>query len=226
MHIADFSVGMLGANGVVAAGIPIGVGAAHAMKLQGDGRVVVCFFGDGAINRGPFLEALNWAKIYALPILFVCEDNQYSSTTRTRELSAGEGPAARAEALGIPAASLDGNDVIAVDRLAGELLTAIRGGSGPRFLHALTYRLKGHTASDQAAYRTSEEVAARLTLDPLKRTAEALASLGVGSSDLAAIEVAAKAEIGGAYAAAKAAPWPATALAFADIQDVGEGQWR
>lgn len=226
MHIADFSVGMLGANGVVAAGIPIGVGAAHAMKLQGDGRVVVCFFGDGAINRGPFLEALNWAKIYELPILFVCEDNQYSSTTRTRELSAGDGPASRAEALGIPATSLDGNDVIAIDRLAGELLTAIRKGGGPRFLHALTYRLKGHTASDQAAYRNAEEVTARLTLDPLKRAAEALASLGVGNSDLAAIEVAAKAEIGGAYVAAKAAPWPATALAFADIQDVGAGQWR
>ncbi len=92
MHIADFAVGMLGANGVVAAGIPIGVGAAHAMKLQGDGRVVVCFFGDGAVNRGPFLEALNWAKIYELPILFVCEDNQYSATTHTRDLSAGDGP--------------------------------------------------------------------------------------------------------------------------------------
>jgi pyruvate dehydrogenase E1 component alpha subunit len=86
--------------------------------------------------------------------------------------------------------------------------------------------LKGHTAADVAAYRKAEEVAARLTLDPLKRAAEALASLGVGSSDLAAIEVAAKAEIGGAYATAKAAPWPATALAFADIQDVGAGQWR
>jgi pyruvate dehydrogenase E1 component alpha subunit len=217
---------MLGANGVVAAGIPIGVGAAHAMKLQGDGRVVVCFFGDGAINRGPFLEALNWAKIYALPILFVCEDNQYSSTTRTRDLSAGDGPASRAQALGIAATSLDGNDVIAVDRLAGGLLTAIRGGGGPRFLHALTYRLIGHTASDLAPYREAEEVAARLTLDPLKRAAEALASLGVSGSDLATIEVAAKAEIGGAYATAKAAPWPATALAFADIQDVGAGQWR
>ncbi len=226
MHIADFSVGMLGANGVVAAGIPIGVGAAHAMKLQGDGRVVVCFFGDGAINRGPFLEALNWAKIYALPILFVCEDNQYSSTTRTRELSAGDGAAARAEALGIAATSLDGNDVIAVDRLAGELLTTIRGGGGPRFLHALTYRLKGHTAADQAAYRQADEVAARLALDPLKRAAEALAALGVSSGDLAAIEVSAKAEIGGAYATAKAAPWPASALAFADVQDVGAGQWR
>ncbi len=106
------------------------------------------------------------------------------------------------------------------------MLAAIRGGSGPRFLHALTYRLKGHTASDPAAYRKAEEVAARLALDPLKRAAEALTALGVGGADLAAIEVAAEAEIGGAYATAKAAPWPATDLAYADVQDMGAGQWR
>jgi acetoin:2,6-dichlorophenolindophenol oxidoreductase subunit alpha len=226
MHIADFSVGMLGANGVVAAGIPIGVGAAHAMKLQGDGRVVVCFFGDGAINRGPFLEALNWAKVYALPILFVCEDNQYSATTHTRDLSAGDGPAARAQSLGIPATSIDGNDIAAVDRVAGEKIAAIRAGGGPLFLHALTYRLKGHTASDPASYRKPEEVAAHLALDPFKRTAELLSSLGVNAADLAAIEAESKVEIGAAYAAAKAAPWPATPLAFADVQDIGAGQWR
>ncbi|MBP8054021.1 MAG: thiamine pyrophosphate-dependent dehydrogenase E1 component subunit alpha, partial [Burkholderiaceae bacterium] len=81
MHIADFSVGMLGANGVVAAGLPIAVGAAHAQKLQQREGITVCFFGDGAINRGPFLEALNWARVYALPVLFVCEDNRWSATT-------------------------------------------------------------------------------------------------------------------------------------------------
>jgi pyruvate dehydrogenase E1 component alpha subunit len=172
------------------------------------------------------MEALNWAKIYDLPILFVCEDNQYSATTHTSDLTAGEGPAARAQSLGIPATAVDGNDVDGVDRVAGELLAAIRGGSGPRFLHALTYRLKGHTASDPAPYRKAEEVAARQALDPLKRAAATLASLGVSESDLAAIEIAAKAEIGGAYATAKAAPWPAAPLAFADIQDVGHGQWR
>ena len=83
MHIADFSVGMLGANGVVAAGIPIAVGAAHSAKIRGSGAIVACFFGDGAINRGPFLEGLNWAKIFGLPVLFVCEDNRYSATTAT-----------------------------------------------------------------------------------------------------------------------------------------------
>ena len=83
MHIADFSVGMLGANGVVTAGLPIACGAAQALKLQGRPHLVACFFGDGAINRGPFLEALNWAAVYRLPVLFVCEDNRYSATTTT-----------------------------------------------------------------------------------------------------------------------------------------------
>jgi pyruvate dehydrogenase E1 component alpha subunit len=90
MHIADFSVGMLGANGVVAAGIPIAVGAAQAIRLRGGGEIVACFFGDGAVNRGPFLEGLNWATIYRLPVLFVCEDNRYSATTATEAMTGGE----------------------------------------------------------------------------------------------------------------------------------------
>jgi len=96
MHIADFSVGMLGANGVVAAGLPIATGAAHAQKLRGQGGITVCFFGDGAINRGPFLEALNWAQIYQLPVLFVCEDNRWSATTASGPMIGGEGVSARA----------------------------------------------------------------------------------------------------------------------------------
>ena len=111
MHIADFSVGMLGANGVVADGVTIAVGAAQAVKLLREDRVVVAFFGDGAVNRGPLLEAFNWAVIYKLPVLFVCEDNQYAATVRTAEFTAGEGIVARAESFGIPAESIVGNDV-------------------------------------------------------------------------------------------------------------------
>ena len=103
MHIADFSVGMLGANGVVGAGLPIACGAAHALKIRGLPQIVACFFGDGAINRGPFLEALNWAAVYALPVLFVCEDNRYSATTETGPMTAGEGAAVRARAIGVAA---------------------------------------------------------------------------------------------------------------------------
>ena len=120
MHIADFGVGMLGANGVVGANILIAAGAAHGIKLRrsraGDDRVVVCIFGDGAVNRGPFLEGLNWAAVYGLPVLFVCEDNGFAATTRTEALTAGPGPAARAESLGLVAGEVDGNDIVAVDR--------------------------------------------------------------------------------------------------------------
>ncbi len=161
MHIADFKVGMLGANGVVGAGIEIAAGAAHGVKLRGEQRIVTCFFGDGATNRGPFLEGLNWAKIYELPILFVCEDNGFAATTRTKSLSAGPGPAARAASLGLPVLTVDGNDIAAVDAAAGELSRRIRAGSGPQFLLVETYRLKGHTAADAGAYRTDEEVTAK-----------------------------------------------------------------
>ena len=115
MHIADFSVGMLGANGVVGANINIAAGAAHAVRLRGERRIVCCIFGDGAVNRGPFLEGLNWARVFDLPVLFVCEDNAFAATTRTEAMTGGPGPAARAEALGIPALAVDGNDV---DRVA------------------------------------------------------------------------------------------------------------
>lgn len=232
MHIADFSIGMLGANGVVAAGLPIAVGAAHGLKLEAEQagkkatRIAVCFFGDGAINRGPFLEALNWAKIFDLPVLFACEDNQYSATTFTTQLSAGPGAAARAVALGIHAVTIDGNDVEAVDRVAGELIARVRGGEGPMFLHAKTYRLKGHTASDAAPYRKPEEVAAHQALDPIPRAIARLKALGVDDATLAAIAAEANDEMAQAFNAAKAAPWPALEHAYSDVQDLGAGQWR
>ncbi len=126
MHIADFSVGMLGANGVVAAGMPIAVGAAQALKIRGRPEIVACFFGDGAVNRGPFLEALNWAVVFRLPVLFVCEDNRISATTPTGPMTGGAGAAARAESLGVPAVRVDGNDVEAVDAAAARLIGDVR----------------------------------------------------------------------------------------------------
>jgi pyruvate dehydrogenase E1 component alpha subunit len=225
MHIADFKVGMLGANGVVAAGIPIAVGAAHAVKLRGEDRVVVCFFGDGAINRGPFLEGLNWAKVFGLPILLVCEDNTYSATTRTADLSAGPGPTARAESLGIIAASVDGNDVVEVDGVTARLVAELRAGNGPLFLHARTYRLRGHTAADPGLYRDPQEVAAGGERDPLRLAAARLATLGTAAAELDALHAAAKAEMETAVARAKATGWPAAELAYRDVQDFGAGQW-
>jgi len=223
MHIADFSVGMLGANGVVAAGIPIAVGAAHSAKIRGSNAIVACFFGDGAINRGPFLEGLNWARVYELPVLFVCEDNRYSATTATGTMTAGDGAATRALSLDIPAVTVDGNDVLAVHEATEKLVAEIRAGSGPRLLHALTYRVKGHVSVDPAAYRHPDEVEEALENDPLKLAATRLAAEGLS---VATIDAKAKAEIDAAVAAASAAPWPSPELAFTDIQDTGARQWH
>jgi len=226
MHIADFSVGMLGANGVVAAGLPIAVGAAHAQKLQKRNAITVCFFGDGAINRGPFLESLNWAQVYRLPVLFVCEDNRWSATTASGPMTAGDGASARAEALGIAATQVDGNDVFAVHATAARLVDQVRSGNGPRLLHALTYRVKGHVSVDPAAYRDPAELAAALETDPIARARAACTRAGIARAALDAIEADAHAEVDAALAAAAAAPWPDATAAFTDIQTTGAGQWH
>lgn len=222
MHIADFSVGMLGANGVVAANIVIAAGAAHAIKLKKEDRIVCCIFGDGAINRGPFLEGLNWAAVFRLPVLFVCEDNGFAATTRTQSMTAGPGPVARAESFGIPSLDIDGNDVVAVDAAAAELASAARNGGGPRFLRSRTYRLTGHTGADPATYRPKEEVEARWKEDPIARAADLLQAAGVPASELAADSEAATSEMSAAYAAAVATPYPSAEHAFQDVQDIGD----
>ncbi|MDQ0038699.1 pyruvate dehydrogenase E1 component alpha subunit [Variovorax boronicumulans] len=227
MHIADFSVGMLGANGVVAAGLPIAVGAAHAQKLlKKSDDITVCFFGDGAINRGPFLEALNWARVYELPVLFVCEDNRWSATTASGPMTAGDGASARAMSMDIAATQVDGNDVLAVHEAAARLVKEVRGGAGPRLLHALTYRVKGHVSVDLAAYRDPAELAAALETDPIARTRGHLLSAGVSAATLNEIENAARDEVDTALAVADAAPWPDASAAFTDVQTIGAGQWH
>jgi len=227
MHIADFSVGMLGANGVVAAGIPIAVGAAHALKIKGEPHVVACFFGDGAVNRGPFLEGLNWAKVYELPVLFVCEDNRISATTPTAPMTGGDGAMARARSLGLDGLTVDGNDVMAVHDATATLVAQVRAGGGPRFLHALTYRFKGHVSVDPGTYRDATEVEAALLSDPLGLARAKLLALGVTAGDVDAIDVAARAEVAAAVAAAEAAPWPEARAAFEDVANTGgRGPWR
>jgi len=220
MHLADFSVGMLGANGVVAAGMPIAVGAAHAIKIRKENRIVACFFGDGAINRGPFLEALNWAAIHALPILFVCEDNRWSATTPTDAMTAGEGALARAAAIGVPGRQVDGNDVFAVDAAAQKLIAEVKT-KGPRFLHAVTYRFKGHVSVDAAAYRDGAEVSRALENDPLL-----LAAGKMSEADARRVLQEADQEVKRALKAAAAAPWPDARSAYTDVQDTGGDQWR
>ncbi len=225
MHIADFSVGMLGANGVVAAGLPIACGAAHALKLQGMPHVVACFFGDGATNRGPFLEALNWAAVYELPVLFVCEDNRYSATTSTRTLSAGPGALARAQSLGVPGEAVDGNDVAAVYRASARLLAEVRTGQ-PRFLHAHTWRVRGHVSVDVQGYRDPQDLKDALAADPLLRARQQAMADGVSSVELDALDARAQAEADAAIAFAQQSAWPEPQSAYTDIQTFGAGIWR
>jgi len=235
MHIADFSVGMLGANGVVAAGLPIAVGAAHAQKLQqaqrqADGDVAgdsitVCFFGDGAINRGPFLESLNWARVYNLPVLFVCEDNRWSATTASGPMTAGAGASARALGMDIAATQVDGNDALAVHAAAAALVAQVRAGQGPLLLHALTYRVKGHVSVDPAGYRDPLELAAALLTDPIARLRETAHALAFDLRELALLDHAAATEVQAALDAASAAPWPGVEAAYTDVQTTGDGRW-
>jgi len=224
MHIADFSVGMLGANGVVAAGLPIAVGAAQALKARGVDAIAVCFFGDGAINRGPFMESLNWAVVYQLPVLFVCEDNRISATTDSAPMTGGDGASARAQAIGVPARKVDGNDVEAVSAAAADLIGQVRAGQGPRLLHALTDRHKGHVSVDPGTYRDPDAVKAALARDPIILARRRLQERGLGAQT-AQIDAEAKAEIAAALAAAEADPPPEAAHAYTDIVTTGAGVW-
>jgi acetoin:2,6-dichlorophenolindophenol oxidoreductase subunit alpha len=176
-------------------------------------------------NRGPFLEGLNWAEVYQLPILFVCEDNRISATTPTPAMTAGAGAFARAKSMGIPSEHVDGNDVEAVDAAAQKMLADIRAGGGPRFLHAVTYRFKGHVSVDPGTYRDPKEVEAALLKDPMIVARAKLTALGVTAADIAAVDAEVKAEIDAALQTAEAAPWPVVADAYEDIMTTGAGVW-
>jgi pyruvate dehydrogenase E1 component alpha subunit len=229
MHIADFSVGMLGANGVVAGGIPIAVGAAQGLKMQKSDAIVTCMFGDGAINRGPFLEGLNWAVLYRLPMLFVCEDNGVAAFTRADSVTAGPGVTDRAKALGVAAITVDGNNAMSVDDAASTAVAAVRRGEGPHLLHVRTYRITGHTSTDAAAWRPDEEVAEARARDPIARLGAVLAERGVAPAQLGKIIDDAKAEMATARHEANQAAWPAPSVAYEDVQDTGavaSKEWR
>jgi TPP-dependent pyruvate/acetoin dehydrogenase alpha subunit len=226
MHIADFSQGMLGANGVVPDGVTIAVGAAQALKMQKKDAIVVAFFGDGAMNRGPLFEAFNWAKLFGLPVLFVCEDNGYSVTLRTRDVTGGPPAVERVAAFGIPVTAVDGSDVVAVARAAGTLVDAVRSGAGPQFLHATTHRWYGHLAHDVQRYRDPSDIERARQHDCLVHAEGWLAQRDVDAARLAAVRAEAHREIAQAVEQALAAPFPAAATAFTDVQDIGSPAWR
>lgn len=180
MHIADVSLGILGANGIVGGGLGIAAGSAFTAKREGKGRVSVAFFGDGAVNQGLWYETANLAVLWTLPLIYVCENNQYTEFTHWKKLTAGEGLAARARAMGMLGVEVDGNDVVAVYQAARELVEAARRGEGPATLVCHTIRYGGHHVGDPGtAYRTKEEMEEWRKKDPIQRCERLLVENGI-----------------------------------------------
>jgi TPP-dependent pyruvate/acetoin dehydrogenase alpha subunit len=168
MHIADVSLGILGANGIVGGGLGIAAGSAFSAKREGKGRVSAAFFGDGAINQGIWYETANIAVLWKLPLIYVCENNQYTQFTNSKKLISGEGLAARARVMGMKGVEVDGNDVLAVYQAAHELVEAARRGEGPATLICNTFRYGGHHVGEPVTgYRSKEEIDAWRERDPI-----------------------------------------------------------
>ena len=207
MHIADVATGNLGANGIVAGGIPIAVGAALASRLQGNDRVVLAFFGDGATNEGAFHEAVNLAAIWKLPVVFCCENNQYGMSMAQTSATAVERLSSRASAYGIPGSTVDGNSVQEVHDVVAAAVARARAGEGPTLVEALTYRWKGHSKSDKNLYRTREEIDEWRARDPVARFEQAVLTAGsLTSSDVDAVRSGAREAVRDAVRQAQAAP--------------------
>jgi pyruvate dehydrogenase E1 component alpha subunit len=177
MHIANFSIGVLGANGVVGGGLPIAVGAGLGIKMKKTDQVVVAFFGDGASNTGAFHESLNFASVYKLPVIFVVENNKFASTVRTKDTTSVENISDRAVSYGIPGITIDGNDVITVYETAKEIIKRAREGGGPSLLEVKTYRIKGHFVGDPELYRNKKEVEEFWLNEPIKKFEKKLVEL-------------------------------------------------
>jgi len=218
MHIADFSVGVLGATAVVGAGLPIATGAALSIKLRKTDQVSVCFFGDGASNQGTFHESLNIAAIWQLPVVFVCENNLYAMGTRQTRVMRIENIADRATAYGMPGVTVDGNDVLAVYKAAETAVERARKGEGPTLLECKTYRHKGHSRMDPAKYRPKEEVEEWLAKDPIKRLRSKLLEANIMSeAEMEEVEREVTAEIEEAVKFALESPYPEPEEALEDV---------
>ncbi len=210
IHIADFRRGMLGANGIVGAGMPIACGAGLTAKLTKSGRVAVSFFGDGAANIGAFHEALNLASVWSLPVVFVCENNRYGEATPVEYALAADHVADRAAAYRMPGVIADGQDVLDVYAKAREAVEHARAGEGPVLLECETYRYYGHFLGDAAAYRSAEEVESFRSRDPLILLAERLQrDHRVGEKQLDGIRAEMEARLDEAVAFAEASADPA-----------------
>ena len=217
MHFTDPSVGLLGANAIVAAGIPHAAGAALASQLQKKDNVALAFFGEGAVNQGVFFETLNLAVIWKLPLILVCENNLYSEMTPSYETTSNVETYERAAAIGFESIQIDGNDIEAVYNAVEEAAARARAGDGPTYIEALTYRLWGHMMGDPEVYRTKEEVAKARENEPILRLGRRLMQLGCTEPDLARFDSEAEAIIADAVQFAESSPAPESEDAFTDV---------
>jgi pyruvate dehydrogenase E1 component alpha subunit len=211
MHIVDFALGIIGTNGIVGGGIPIGTGSAWGDQHLGRDNVTVVFFGDGASNQGVFFESMNLAAIWRLPVIFVCENNGYSEWTATEKLTAGR-IADRGQPMGIPGQQVDGNDVLAVRGATERAVERARAGEGPSLIEALTYRWHGHNEGEEAfagAYRPEAEQESWRKRDPIKAYAERLiAAEVIDQATWDSIDADEVAAVDAAVAFAKQSPFP------------------
>jgi pyruvate dehydrogenase E1 component alpha subunit len=220
MHIADMALGIIGANGVVGAGIPIATGAGLSAKMRGTDQVSVCFFGDGASNEGTFHESLNLAAIWLLPVVYVCENNGWGEVTRMEKVTARAAIAPRAEGYGIPGFTVDGNDPAEVYAAANEAVTRARSGDGPTLIEAVTSRIHEHAEGLDMIVgqtRTDEEVDSWRSRDPISRLRTAVEDAGVDAAEIDSLDTAISAEVEAAVEFALASPAPPPESAFEDL---------
>jgi TPP-dependent pyruvate/acetoin dehydrogenase alpha subunit len=213
MHLTDVSVGLIGENAIVAAGLPLAAGAAFTAKMKKTDRVALAYFGEGATNQGVFHEALNLAAAWQLPVIFFCENNQYAEMTPIVKEVRVENMSARAAGNGIPAVQVDGNDVLAVYETTKQAVENARKGGGPTFIEAHTYRTAGHMVGDPEVYRTKAEVQEWRGRDPIVRYKQVLLSKGFSEAEVDALGAKAVAAIDAAEEFARTSPFPDAATA-------------
>ena len=227
MHLTSVAHGVMGSYAIVGAHLPIACGAALRAQYKGQDDVTVCFFGDGTTNIGAFHEALNFAAVWKLPVVFVCENNLYMEYTPIGEVTAVEHPAAdRAASYRLERIVIDGNDADVVFRAANAAYQRARGGEGPSLIECMTYRHSGHSRADPAKYRPEGELDAWKSRDPIKLYRERLKQFGVAEDTILGIEAEVRRVVDAATAACKAAPPPSADILFTDVYANGGFAWR
>ena len=227
MHLTSVEHGAMGSYAIVGAHLPIAAGAAWSAQYRGTEQVAVCFFGDGTTNIGAFHEALNFAVVWKLPVVFVCENNLYMEYTSIYDVTAVKNPAAdRASAYGLEPILIDGNDVDVVYEAATAALERARSGGGPSLIEAVTYRHGGHSRADPGKYRPDDEVKEWLGRDPVPMYRERLLELDIDEADLDRIDAEALAMVDEATETARNAPLPDVDIAWIDVWADGGAEWR